>query len=898
MRVTVAVAVALFSIAGTSVASDADAAIRRQTHIQAQELDSALQTLARDRNLQVIYGYEVVGDRRTAGADGDLTFDEALSQILAGTGLAFRYLDDKTVTILPAAAASAEPDNSADSSPIVPSGKAQRSFPGDFRVAQLDHPANPGDGSLEPSEDTDRKLPQLEEVVVTGTHIRGAQTASTVISVTQEEMRNAGENTLTDVIRDLPQNSGGGENPGVGIGVHGSQNYSGASTINLRGLGGDATLTLLNGHRLAYNVDRQSIDVSSIPIAAVDRMEVVADGASALYGSDAVGGVVNIILKPDYNGVSTSARFGGSTQGGDRQQQYTAVGGKTWTSGGFLTAYEYEGDSDIESRDRSYAADLSPGLVLYPKLKHQSVLFSVHQDLSPSVKLSMDALYNNRSNHQVYPLDNTGNVFENGGGFFSNDESFAVAPALEVSLPHDWQITVSGMYGQDRSQITEVAYSGGVNAYEVDDCFCNRAWSVEAGADGALFRVPAGEVRMALGGGYRSNSFDLVDPGSPQLAIRSTQGTSFQYAELNFPIVSAQQSIPAIRGLTFSGAVRREAYPGIDSVATPKLGLIYSPSEDFDIKGSWGRSFKAPTLNERYYSTGNVIYKASDLGGVGYPPDATAMFLSGGNQNLRPEHAKTWTTTLVAHPRALEGSRLEVSYFDIHYTDRVVSPIPYYYQALTNPAYRDFVTFNPTDAQKTAAEAVGQIYPMTGVPYDPSTVVAIADDRNYNAAVQSIRGLDALAQYRIQLARAGSLTLSGNASYLHSTQQLSRLEPLTELAGTIFNPPHVRGRLGVAWNQSRLTLASFVSYIGGVEDVRTEQVYHVGSMTTVDLTARYEFPNVSTFLRDIDLTASIQNLFNVEPHNIAQTAVYETPYDSTNYSPLGRFISFGIAKKW
>ena len=120
-----------------------------------------------------------------------------------------------------------------------------------------------------------------------------------------------------------------------------------SSSINLRGLGSDATLTLLNGHRLSYGGTRQAIDVSAIPLGAVDRIEIVADGASALYGSDAVGGVANIILRPDMTGIETRARVGGSTDGGNFAQQYGITAGSRWGTGGFIAAYEFNRTSAI-----------------------------------------------------------------------------------------------------------------------------------------------------------------------------------------------------------------------------------------------------------------------------------------------------------------------------------------------------------------------------------------------------------------------------------------------------------------------------------------------------------------------------------------------------------------------
>ncbi|MGH1557304.1 TonB-dependent receptor plug domain-containing protein [Caulobacter segnis] len=133
----------------------------------------------------------------------------------------------------------------------------------------------------------------VEEVVVTGSRIRGATPASPLVVVGSAEIRDAGQHDLGEVARSLPQNFGGGQNPGAGArSGAGSANVNGASTFNLRGVGNDATLTLLNGRRLAIN-GPSGVDVTSIPLPAVERLEILTDGASALYGSDAVGGVVN-----------------------------------------------------------------------------------------------------------------------------------------------------------------------------------------------------------------------------------------------------------------------------------------------------------------------------------------------------------------------------------------------------------------------------------------------------------------------------------------------------------------------------------------------------------------------------------------------------------------------------
>src|SRR3546814_11321260 len=92
---------------------------------------------------------------------------------------------------------------------------------------------------------------------------------------------------LGQVIRDIPQNFSGGQNPTIiAAGQGGFTNVSGSSALNLRGLGPDASLTLFNGHRVAFDAVSQGIDISAIPLSAIERVDIVTDGASALYGSE------------------------------------------------------------------------------------------------------------------------------------------------------------------------------------------------------------------------------------------------------------------------------------------------------------------------------------------------------------------------------------------------------------------------------------------------------------------------------------------------------------------------------------------------------------------------------------------------------------------------------------
>src|SRR6185312_1049906 len=103
----------------------------------------------------------------------------------------------------------------------------------------------------------------------------------------------------------------------------------------------------------------------------------------------------------------------------------------------------------------------------------------------------------------------------------------------------------------------------------------------------------------------------------------------------------------------------------------------------------WGKSFKAPTLLQRYSTQTGIYYPASAFG-AGYPTDATALWLSGGNADLRPERARTWSASLAFHPEALPQLETELTWFDIDYTERVLQPITTY-NVLGNQIYTDFV---------------------------------------------------------------------------------------------------------------------------------------------------------------------------------------------------------------
>lgn len=199
-----------------------------------------------------------------------------------------------------------------------------------------------------------------DEIVVTGTSIRGvAPPASPSVQLDREDILRSGAATSTEIARTLPQvvNIGADESRRGGA-QDAAANRTRTSGINLRGLSNEATLLLLNGRRLAPNgTIRALADPAMIPAIALERLEIVPDGASAIYGADAVAGVVNMITRRPFNGAEVQLRYGGAD--GLDQMQGSALFSRKWGNGGFLAAYDYYFRSNLRAVDRDFtSADL------------------------------------------------------------------------------------------------------------------------------------------------------------------------------------------------------------------------------------------------------------------------------------------------------------------------------------------------------------------------------------------------------------------------------------------------------------------------------------------------------------------------------------------------------------
>jgi iron complex outermembrane receptor protein len=245
----------------------------RAINIPSEEAAKSIPEFARQENIQIIAPVSQLHGIKTQAVSGSMEMDEALSRLLVGTGLEIASNDGSTI-VLRHAAAAAPPEN--------PSG-------------------------------SDTEPPPSESIIVTGSRVisdaANSPTPVTMVSVTQ--LRATTPTNLPDGLNKLPIFQG---SQIIGRPGDGQQNFS-SNTLNLRNFGVQRTLVLLDGRRATPSNSDGSVDVDTLPQMLVTRVDIVTGGASAVYGSDAVTGVVNFVLDKKFNGLKIDANAGISNYG-------------------------------------------------------------------------------------------------------------------------------------------------------------------------------------------------------------------------------------------------------------------------------------------------------------------------------------------------------------------------------------------------------------------------------------------------------------------------------------------------------------------------------------------------------------------------------------------------------
>ncbi len=248
--------------------------------VRAQPLGPALRLLGRQMHVQLVFDEAALGDRVAPAVNGAMTADAALTRLLQGSGLTMSRTGQGVYVITRAAALTPVSMVQADSGQVRPART-----PGDAAAVQDDAAPTPPPGG---------------DIVVTGSRIRSKNLVETapVTSVTQADIKLQAAFSVQEVLNRVPAIKNSDTN---------LSNGNGRQQFDFHGLGTNRTLTLIDGQRIGVT---EGIDASVVPVGLIERVDLLTGGASAVYGSDAIGGVVNFILRKDFEGVNANVNYG------------------------------------------------------------------------------------------------------------------------------------------------------------------------------------------------------------------------------------------------------------------------------------------------------------------------------------------------------------------------------------------------------------------------------------------------------------------------------------------------------------------------------------------------------------------------------------------------------------
>ena len=861
----------------------------------------------------------------------------------------------------------------------------------------------------------------VEQVVVTGTSIRGVASAGApVIAMDREELVATGLATSSDLARALPQvlNLGADESR-LGGAQDGAANATRVSGINLRGIGNEATLLLINGRRLApAGIIKSLYDPNVIASAAIERLEVVVDGASAIYGSDAVAGVVNIITRNDFDGAETLARYG--VADGTTQRIISQNFGFTWDSGSVFAAYEHNERDSLSSADRDFAsqdrrarggsdarptlaspgnivsgttryplpagpgtgltpADLAAGTSnrfdegqfadLLPNQQRDSFFVDARQEfgrfdvwyqgwyserefderVAPAsgqlrvpntnpwfvapAALGSPAFVNVEYRFLAEDSDPRLSGYENaqqnaiGAGFdmgrawrieayanlsknrgFQRRGAITNGAALNAALASSDPATAFNPFGDGSFNVTN-------NPTLVDLIIANRdTWGTSetrdlaVKADGPLFQLPAGDMRVAIGLERHDNEFRQTLNANNVLAsgdittknILNRRHNTSIFGEVFVPIVGAEQSVPAMHSLSLSVAARREEYSDFGSTTDPKIGLIWRPIESLTARATYGTSFRAPSLVDTSEQIHNIfIQNLTDPAGPGGV--TRGLYHNGGRASLQPEEATTWSVGLDWQPTgALQGLTASVTYYDVDYTDRIDVVLN---TALTNASvYGPYVIRRPpaSDVAGTAAfnALVAEFLanPDLQSPAEPvSNINAIIDGRRANLGSMKQQGVDVNLAYSFPTSFGDWRVGLDAAKILDLTRSTAPGLPFVDVLDTFSNPVDLRARASAGWRLNGWAANLYLNYVDSYRNTAVSPNVEVDDYKTVDAAVTYDFGEERGALSGLSLSLNAQNLLDEDPPVVLNGMV---SWDNQNVSPLGQFVSFVVSKRW
>ena len=852
-----------------------------------------------------------------------------------------------------------------------------------------------------------------DDIVVTGTSIRGLvkPVGASTVAVDREEVKAQGVTSTVDLLANIPQiRNFGGQPSGQ---ASATQSFAIPALRNLPNTQpGDGTLFLWNGNRMVGGGFSTRPDPAAIPTSAIERVEVVLGGGSAIYGSDAIAGTINFVIRKTLDGAEVRGTYGFA----DKYSQFNISGawGKVWDTGNILLTADFSGHSNILGSDRSYIrADLRPfggsdsrsnscalpnvtanGTTygygspnwsatqnlcdinelqdIYPHERRWSVLGSFNQQITDNLEFSVDAYLSRRTDQFfVQQTALTGMTITNTNPFFMappaqpgatsetlrfnlssvfgpvvSDQDFTtwqVMPSLKWTIGGGWRAVATFNYGfgdgvvhqneVDTGKTSPVvrALAGttlatALNPYnpaatnpavlaEIRDWnkLTNRDHtSVQAKVvvDGPLFRLPAGDVKLAVGGErYWEDQFSIEaigrygfeDPAlSGGVAYRDRTVYS-AFAELVVPVFGAENEIPFFHNLTLNISGRYDHYSDFGSTFNPKFAGTWSPLEGLAFRGSYSTAFVAPSLNSMAKPPSVVLASETQTtlipaGGTNKLPMAT---IQGGNPNLKAETAKTYDFGVDLTPPSLPGFKASLSYYHIEMENVVAGPT--LSQFLTTPSYAGYYLI-PTGTTAERQDQIADFRDILSLPVDGGGTIyrigmpqIIVDSRTANLGKSVISGIDYAVSYRFDTGIGTFLPAIAGTHGLKS--ELSNPTGAPFISQFLNGNPRDSYTASLGYANGPVKARLSMDYIGGFSVVGVVNQGYVDSFKMVNLYASYQFPKRG-ILEGTTLSINLDNVFDRAPsyRNIATGGGAIGGIGQGSF--IGRFFSVSLEKKF
>lgn len=839
-------------------------------------------------------------------------------------------------------------------------------------------------------------------IVVTGSSIRGvAPVGSDLVTIDRNDIEASSAVTTADLLIETPQVFNSGISSGSRNGPGGSSNTTSATAISLRGLGPSATLTLFNGHRpVPQGTTAGFVDPSAMPTIAIERLEIVADGASAIYGSDAVAGVVNLITRKSFDGVAVNAQLG---FGDDfSRRQIGAMVGKQWSTGGVTLAYQYGYRGNIAGRDRDYyRSDLSdqggtdyrinqcsPGNLIVggvsyaipeggatpgnlvpgtenrcdvmtaqdiiPQQEYNSAYLTFNQELGHIGRFFVDAYATRRdvvrdlappTGTLVAPNTNAYFVAPAGTDpasvtveyafdrdFGSTVDSTAYSKGYQIYAGSEFylsdaiSLTVGGSYGWNRDEsdsydrIDNTALRNALASSDPNTAFnpfgtgpnnpaviaairdsasvnfgTTEQWTARAVLDGALLTLPGGDLSFALGGEYLDLSLitgtlrgKFADPTYFDRDLGRNVRSAF--AELYIPIFGPSNARPGLERLEINLAGRYEDYSDVGSTTNPKVGVNWEPFSGLVVRGSYGTSFRAPSLTQVYTPAGGGLYIRSyndPLANNGAGGITRGVALYGDNLNLKPETAKTWSLGLDYQPEWLPRTNISLNYFNIVYEGQIINFLQNLNVLTQEQAYASIIVRNPS--QSLLQGLIDQGLNISGGTEATvlATPVLVYASHN-NLGVTEAEGLDFQLRTTIPVSDAADLRIGALGTYYFSYKvALTPQDTAIDRKNDIDYPLTFRARAYAGIDYDGFDATIFLNYSNSYNNANVSPVEPIDAFTTVDLNLGYRLNS------NARIGVQTTNLFDVDPPyvNAAPVPNGGAGFDPQVADPSGRVVS-------